>query len=95
MQTSIHIFGEIKGKVNRKTTKESYEINQQRRKRYILQDTVYDFKYSPIALYIYNADCILHKNERGLEQNCGLIVIHVTDQINNPSSVGLRGFLKL
>lgn len=41
---------------------------------------------------IYNADCILYNNERGLEQNSGIIIVHVADQIINPSFLGLIFF---
>jgi len=43
---------------------------------------------------MYNAHCIHHKNERGLEQNSGIIIIHVLDPIINPSSVGKIFFKK-
>jgi hypothetical protein len=45
---------------------DSYEVNQQCRKRYLLQGTVEDIKYAPSAMCVYHRDCILHKNEHRL-----------------------------
>jgi hypothetical protein len=47
-------------------------------------------------MYVCNGDCVgyyIKRNTGGLEQNSGTIIIHVTDQIFNASSVGLI-FLK-
>jgi hypothetical protein len=61
------IFGGSDGESNKMLKlQDTCEVNQQCRKRYFLQGTVEDIKYTPSPMCVYHRDCILHKNEHRL-----------------------------